>query len=70
MENIMDLIKPLLLYLVARFGEASTWASLVAWVAAELQVRTSAEFNTAVVHLGLAAAALAGVLIKEGVTAK
>jgi hypothetical protein len=62
----MDLLKTAGLYLLGRFGEASTWASLVAWAGAELHVQTNSDFNTAIVHLGLAAAALAVVLIKEG----
>jgi hypothetical protein len=62
----MSLVKTVSVYVLARLGESGTWASLVAWAAAELGVKTNADFNTAIVHLGLAAATLAGVLIKEG----
>jgi hypothetical protein len=66
----MDFLKTAGLYLLGRLGEASTWASLVAWGGAELHIQTNADFNIAAVHLGLAAATLAGVLIKEGWQAK
>ncbi len=62
----MDLLKLAASYVLGRLGEASTWASLVAWGGAELHIQTNADFNTALVHFGLAAAALAGVLVKEG----
>jgi hypothetical protein len=66
----MDLLKIAGAYALARLGEASTWSTLVAWSSAELHIQTSGDFNTAFVHFGLAAAALAGVLIKEGWQAK
>ncbi len=66
----MELLKTAGLYVLARLGEASTWGALVAWTGAEIGIKANPDFNNAVVHLGLAAAALAGVLIKEGWQAK
>jgi hypothetical protein len=65
-RTIMSLIKTVFVYLLARLGESSTWSSLIAWASAEIGIRTNADFNKALVHVGLALVALAGVLIKEG----
>jgi len=66
----MDLLKSAGRYLLARAGEASTWATLLASLAAEIGVHLNPDLNTALVHLGVAAATFAGVLVKEGWQAK
>jgi hypothetical protein len=62
----MDFVKAILAYLLARFGEPSTWSSLIAWGSAEIGIKTNADFDKALVHVGLALIALAGVLTREG----
>jgi hypothetical protein len=66
----MDLLKDAGLYLIARLGEASTWATLVAYFAGQTGLHLNPDLNGPITQLGLAAAALAGVLIKEGWQAK
>ena len=57
-------------YALGRMGEASTWASITAGAAAQMHLHLNPDFDSALVRVGLALTALAGVVIKEGWQAK
>lgn len=62
----MDLVKTLVAYLVARLSEASTWASLTAYLGAQFGLHLNSDLDGPLAQLVVAASALAGVLIREG----
>lgn len=66
----MNLLKSAGMYLLARLGESSTWATMLGSVSAEFSIHLNPDFNTALVHFGIASATLVGILVKEGWQAK
>jgi hypothetical protein len=61
------ILSTVITYILSRLTEASSVASIVGWVAAEIGIRNQPDLNNAVVQLIISAVALIGVLRKEGV---
>ena len=62
----MNLLKTAGSYLLARLGEASTWASINAAIAAQFGLHINPDLNGPLAQVVVAGATLVGVLIKEG----
>lgn len=57
--------KGLLLYFIQRGKEASTWAAVVGFIAAQLSLTINPELNTWLIQGGVWATAGLGILIKD-----
>jgi hypothetical protein len=65
-EISMDLVKQFASYLLARLGESSTWATVLAYIAAQTGLHLNPDLNGPITQIALGIVALVGVLIKEG----
>lgn len=53
-------------YLSRKLKEPSTWGGIMLWIAGQLHLQFSVDFNNILVQLGLNATSLALVLLNEG----